>query len=100
MKYMSEFISNDRFEDHMRDCEEKYKEITDYVEKMDDKIENCVTYKNFTWTLGILVTILIALFSYIANQIKEVQINTNSINTNVSKIQGKLEPYNIEFRNE
>ncbi len=100
-----EYVDQDRFEDHLKESDDKYKIVLAHIKEIRSELENRVTYKHFTWVLGILITILISLFGYIANQITDVQgvINVMSkdvsnTNSNVSRIQGKLEPYNVYYK--
>lgn len=80
---------------HLEDAKEKWQEVALLKKAM----ENKVSYKQFTWVLGILITILISMFTYIANQMGDIRSSAISINQDVSMIKGKLDPYNIEFKN-
>lgn len=60
----------------------------------------------FYWVIGILITVLISMFAYIAaslDAVKKEQIAQREeqtiIKTGVANIQGKLEPYDIQFKN-
>jgi hypothetical protein len=96
----------DRFEKRMDSFEkslskdmEKFKDtLSKDMEKVRNTLSNCVTYKHFYWVIGVLVTILIAVVGFISTQISTLQSDSVEIKSSVSRIDGKLEPYNIEFR--
>jgi hypothetical protein len=85
----------DRFEKRMDSFETKFESD---MAKVWTAISNSVTYKHFYWVIGVLITILIAVVGFISTQISTLQSDSAAIKSSVSRIDGKLEPYNIEFR--
>jgi hypothetical protein len=68
------------------------------IKDVENKVDNRVTYDQFYWVIGILMTIFIGISGYIVYQIADVQKTAQQTDKNVSSIQGKLEPYNIQFK--
>lgn len=83
------------FESRYKELEKK---VEDNMETVVSALSNTVTYKHFYWVIGVLVTILLAVVGFISTQISALQNDSAMIKSSVSRIDGKLEPYNIEFR--
>lgn len=88
---------------HYQEMTAKLKEVQDTINNSVKDIENAlvnkVSWKEFTLILGLMITVLMAMFGWIAWQISDLQRTSENTNKNVSMIQGKLEPYNVEFKN-
>lgn len=93
-----DFVTTELFDAHVKESDYRHNVITGEVKDLRTGLDNRVTYQNFTWILGILITIFISVFLFIANQMKEIQFTTNDTQNVVSQIKGKLDPYNIEFK--
>lgn len=85
----------------------EFKEVWKRIETIDD---SKVSKEIFFWVIGILIALMTTVLGYISYQIndfrKESLSSFNAINhdvttlgQNVSSIQGKLDPYNLEFKN-
>ena len=88
-----------KLEDHINESEKRLNSMCISIEKLNTEIDEKVSYKNFTWIIGILISILMTMFGYIASQINDIQKASISTEKNLSLIQGKLDPYNVEFKN-
>jgi hypothetical protein len=88
-----------KLEDHINESERRLNTLCASVDKINIEMSQKVSYKNFTWIIGILISVLMTMFGYIASQINDIQKASISTEKNVSLIQGKLEPYNVEFKN-
>lgn len=84
---------------HIKISDEHYIEITNQLKDINKELKNKVSYKEFIWIIGIMILILMAMFGWIAYQIGELNLTVNSTEKSVSMIQGKLEPYNVQFKN-
>lgn len=93
-----DFISTELFDAHVKESDYRHQVVVADVKDLRAGLDNRVTYQSFTWILGILITIFIAVFLFIANQMKDIQLTTNDTKNVVSQIKGKLEPFNIEFK--
>lgn len=61
------------------------------------RLENRVTYKMFFWILGVLLVILIALFSWIAVELDNIQSSSDQVKNQVSYIDGVFKENNLQF---
>lgn len=77
----------------------RHDETTQILKEFKLMINSKVSYQHFTWILGIMIMILMAMFGWIAYQIGDLQLTVNKTGQSVSLIQGKLDPYNVEFKN-
>jgi predicted negative regulator of RcsB-dependent stress response len=84
---------------HIQESDRHYLEMTTKLKEISDNLNTKVSYKEFTWILGILIIILMSMFGWIAWQISDLQRTSENTNKNVSMIQGKLEPYDVQFKN-
>lgn len=78
--------------------DKRYKEITNQLKDINRELKSKVSHKEFVWILGIMIIILMAMFGWIAYQIGEINLNSANTDKSVSMIQGKLEPYNVQFK--
>lgn len=90
-------VSDERHNTMSRDMRAFHDLMTNDIKTVNAKIDSKVSYKNFTWIIGILVTILITMFTYIANQVHEIRTGQTVTNENIALIKGKLDPYDVEF---
>ncbi len=95
---MSEALQT-KLDAHIQESDRHYLEMTAKLKEIGDNLSNKVSWKEFTWILALLITILMGMFGWIAWQIADLQKTAESTNKNISLVQGKLEPYNIEFKN-
>ena len=73
--------------EHIASSPETKKEL----KRLDDQIQNRVTYRIFIWILGILLVIIMGLFSYITTQIHDLRDKTYAISNSVSTIAGYID---------
>lgn len=76
-------------------------EITQLKERIiaiENTLENKVSFKVFTWVLGVLMTITLSIFGFIYSKLNTVETGVNITKEDVATIKGKLEPYEIEFK--
>lgn len=101
---------NTKLEAHISESNRRHNELFMTMDGIRNLLETKVSYKNFTWIIGILVTILIAMFGYVSSQINDfrkesitgfISINQDiaSVKSDVSSVKGKLEPYEAIFKN-
>ncbi len=95
---MSEVLQT-KLDTYIKANDDRYVEITAKLKELNDGLKNKVSYKEFVWVLGIMIMILMAMFGWIAYQIGEINLNSANTDKSVSMIQGKLEPYNVQFKN-
>lgn len=88
-----------RLDVHIQQSDRRHEETTRTLKEFRTMIDAKVSYKNFTWILGLMIMILMAMFGWIAYQIGDLQLTVNKTGQSVSMIQGKLDPYNVEFKN-
>lgn len=77
----------------------KIENIEKRLNSVEIKEDSHVTYYHFYWIIGVLLTIVICLFGVIYMRQEEGLKDSSSIRQSVSKIEGKLEPYDIEYKN-
>lgn len=102
---LEEAVQNARYEDHVRECDSKYKEIVTSIETINDVLSKKADWSTIQWMMGILVVILLATFGYIIRSQEMVGERLDAIYSeqtktkeNVARIWGKLEPFNVEFK--
>jgi hypothetical protein len=95
---MSEILQT-KLDAHIQECNRRYVEMTAELKEINGNLKNKVSYREFTWILGILIAILIGMFGWIAWSIADLQKTTASVNTSVAMIQGKLAPYSVQYKN-
>lgn len=62
-------------------------------DKIDEQLSGKVSFKVFSWVLGILMAVVLGVLGIIYNRVEGIYEQTNVTNIKVSEIQGKLEPY-------
>lgn len=95
---MSEILQT-KLDAHISESNRRHDELANRINDAEKSLKNKVSYKEFTWTLGIEIMILMAMFGWIAYEIGQINLNYSNIDKNVSMIQGKLDPYNVQFKN-
>lgn len=95
---MSEILQA-KFDAHISENDKQNLEFTTAIKELRDGLKNKVSYKEFWSVLGIGVLILLAMFGWIAYQIGDLQLTVDKTGQNVALIQGKLDPYNVQFKN-
>lgn len=89
--------------------DEEFKTVWKKIDHVEIVLEEKVASKTFMWIIGLLVTVLIGMFTYVANQISDqrkenlgnfatIDKNMSLVQSDISSVKGKLEPYNIEFK--
>lgn len=91
------------FAAHKTESDRRHNEMYSRIERTEAKIDGVekskVSYKHFTWILGVLISLLLAMFGYISTQINDMSKNVSDAKTSIASVQGKLEPYNVQFKN-
>lgn len=85
--------------------EHRLDDLETKIKGLEEREKSYVTYEHFYWIIGVLMTISIGInaFTYQAisdarEDIGDIRKDTSQTNQSVSQIQGKLEPYDIEFK--
>lgn len=66
--------------------------------KLEQRIEGAVSFRVFSWVILLLVTLWLAQASWISfqiNRLNEISFDTRS---EVAKLNGKLDPFQIQFK--
>ncbi len=94
-----EEVLQTKLDAHIQESDRHYVEMTAKLKEISDSLSNKVSYKEFTWILGILILILMGMFAWIAWSIADLQKTATEVNSSVAMIQGKLAPYNVQYKN-
>lgn len=97
-------------ETHMLETDKKIENINGEIKSLERGLTSKMSIKEFRWLFGVMLFVLTSLFSFLIWQQNEIFKEMNSgfsknsqditsIKEAVSKIQGKLEPYSVEFKN-
>lgn len=91
-------VLQSQFTDHIKDSDEKNKVLLDSIKIIEAELKNRITFATFSWTLGIIMTVVLATLAFIANQVsdmrkdlQEQQVVQYSTQSNVSYIKGLLD---------
>lgn len=93
-----EFLSIQRFEDHVKETADRHHSIKEEIKLIKAAVETKVSQSTFTWTLGILMTILIGILGVIYSRLELTYRDVFATKEAVANISGKLAPYNIEYK--
>lgn len=88
-----------KLEAHMQEGERRFKSAENRLDILELNMGSKVSITSASWAIGILITILISMFGWISVQIADMQKTTTTTKENVATIKGRLDPYNIEFKN-
>lgn len=88
-----------RLDDHITESDRRHNETAAILKDYKTMIDSKVPYKQFTWIVGFMVLILMAMFSYIALKIDDLSSATQKTQSDISFLTGKLAPYDIQFKN-
>lgn len=94
---------------HAQESQRQYNQLSQSIIKLEEVVNGVekykVSYKTFWLVLSFMITVLTTMFSYVVYQNSELQKGQyelyrlqSATDQNVSLIKGKLEPYNIEFK--
>ncbi len=95
---MSEILQT-KLEAHIQTSDHRALEVAAALKEINDALKNKISYKEFWSVIGIEVLILIAMFGWIAYEMGNLQLTADTTGQKVSMIQGKLDPYNVQFKN-
>jgi hypothetical protein len=84
---MSDFVTTQRFEDHLKAHEVLENKCTDMEKEIGTKVSWVVFWSIFS----VLVTVMIIAFGSLYSLIKEVQVTSNQTKADVSYIRGVLD---------
>jgi hypothetical protein len=93
-----EEVLQTKLEAHIQQAEQRHVEAIAKFKEIDDSIKNKVSYREFTWIMGIMILILMAMFGYIAVRIDGLAGSTTQTQSDVSFLRGKLAPYDVQFK--
>jgi hypothetical protein len=100
-----EFVSTQRFEDHIKECDEKTSDISTSIKEIRLEMKNFVTQKDLQWALGLSMSALFIILGWIINlnyrmdtKIDKQNEAVSTINVSVGKIQEKIEPLDFELK--
>jgi hypothetical protein len=60
-------------------------------------METKLSKGNFAWVIGIMMTILMSVLGFLTTMVVDIQKSSNTTEKTVAQIQGRLEPYDIQF---
>lgn len=94
---MSIEVLTAKFEAHKQDCDADKLSFTSDMKEVKAELRGKVSYKNFWTVLGILMSIILAVFGYISSQLDNLTKQTSTVQGDVSFLKGKLSPYDVQF---
>lgn len=68
------------------------------IKNVEAKLEQKLDKDVFYWILAALLTILTAMFGFTNLKLDAIQKNGDETKSSVANIQGKLDPYKLEFQ--
>lgn len=91
-------VLESQFEDHIKDSGEKYKSVVESIKVIESELKNRITFATFSWTLGVLMTVVLATLGFIANQVadlrKDLKEQTVNLNSNLTFLQRNISDTN------
>lgn len=90
---MEEIITQ-RFNQIDKDIESLKSSDKDIYEKLGGK----VGWKVYVWSFGILISLVLGMFSMLYYKLEEMSRNVSDINAQVSQIKGYLNGVNLEIK--
>jgi hypothetical protein len=88
-----------RLDDHIKESDRRHEETSGILKDYKIMINSKISKEQFGWVIGILVTVLIAMFGYIAVRMDSFAETSAKTQSDVSFLTGKLTPYNVQFKN-
>ena len=89
-----------RFDEHEKAAATRYERYDNdfgtLEMRLDALSETKVSYKHFTWVLGILMTIVLGSFGYIANQNHDLQVSVRQLELQMARMESIFKNYDIE----
>ena len=89
----------ERLDKHIVNSDKRHDETAAVLRDYKSIIDSKVSYKQFTWIIGIMVLILLAMFGYIAMRMDALTSTSAQTQTDVSYLTGKLAPYDVKYSN-
>jgi hypothetical protein len=89
--------SSIRLDEHIKESERRLSENCEDIKNLYSLMETKLSKGNFAWIIGVMMTILMAVLGFLTTMVVDIQKTTSVTEKSVSLIQGKLEPYDIEF---
>lgn len=111
-----EFVTTQRFEDHIKECDEKSSSLSTSIKEIRVGLENRVTHKDFQWALSGYMSIILLVLGWIVTMNYQFRIEFRESNKDiitkverinekqsetgivVGKIQEKIAPLDFELK--
>lgn len=88
-----------RLDDHIKDSDRRHDETSAIMKDYKIMINSKISKEQFAWVIGILITVLISMFGYIAFRMDALSTTSAQTQSDVSYLTGKLAPYDVQFKN-
>lgn len=80
------FITKELYDAHVKEGDERYHLLSSDIKELKSDVKNRVTHRQFTWIIGVLMTIILGMFTYIANQISDIRHTGENVKEDVSSL--------------
>ncbi len=88
-----------RLDNHIKESDRRHEETSVILKDYKIMINSKVSREQFMWVIGIMILILMGMFSYIAIRMDQIASNSTQTQTDVSYLKGKLAPYDVQYKN-
>lgn len=86
-----------RLEDHIKDSDRRIGDNCNDIQRLYTMVDSKLSKGNFAWIIGIMMTILMTVLGFLTTMVVDIQKSSTTTEKTVAQIQGRLEPYDIQF---
>jgi hypothetical protein len=79
-------------------CDKALQPLETRVKNLEDQIKGTVSFTTFSLIVTAMITVLVAMFTWISVQIGNLSDTATATKVEVASIRGKLDPFSIEFK--